>query len=179
MAVSEAIDLPAPPAGGGGSDDGPGEGGGGGGGGGAGRGGSGDGGGPGARRFPVAAVAAGAVAVVVAVLFFVFAGADPQTNETADTPLLNKPAPNITGDTLDGFTYERKFHVAHVARRNATRYRYSHDALRDLLGERLVLRQPVPTAFTVAMGDEMYLVRDPSEGTLREVIAAIQALPTE
>jgi cytochrome c biogenesis protein CcmG/thiol:disulfide interchange protein DsbE len=51
-------------------------------------------------------VAAGAVAVVVAVLFFVFAGADPQTNETAATPLLDKPAPNITGDTLDGGTFD-------------------------------------------------------------------------
>jgi cytochrome c biogenesis protein CcmG/thiol:disulfide interchange protein DsbE len=104
VAVSDVIDLPAPPAGGGGSDDdGPGPGGGGG----DGHGGSGEGGGaPGARRFPVAAVAAGAVAVVVAVLFFVFAGADPRTSDTADTPLLGKAAPNITGDTLDGGTFD-------------------------------------------------------------------------
>ncbi len=100
-------------------------------------------------------------------------------NYSADIDLYRLWARMLTGDTLDGFTYERKFHVAHVARRYATRYRYSHEQLRDLLGERLVLRQPVPSAFTVAMGDEMYLVRDPSEGTLWEVIAAIQALPTK
>lgn len=112
--MSDVIDLPAAPAGGGGAHDhGPGEGGGGGGGGdghggsGGGSGGGAPGGGDkGARRFPIVAVAAGAVAVVVAVLFFVFAGADPVTNETADTPLIDKPAPNITGTTVDGASFD-------------------------------------------------------------------------
>lgn len=102
--MSDVIDLPAAPGGGGGLDgQDPGEGGGG-----DGRGGSG-GGGPsnnGGRRFPLAAVAAGVVAAVVAVLFFVFAGADPVTNDTADTPLLGKAAPNITGGTLDGGSFD-------------------------------------------------------------------------
>ena len=102
--MSDVIDLPAAPGSGSGGHDihGPGRGGGGGGDGG----GSGDGGGAGARKFPIAAVAAGVVAVVVAVLFFVFAGADPQTNETTETPLLNRPAPNITGETLAGGSFD-------------------------------------------------------------------------
>jgi cytochrome c biogenesis protein CcmG/thiol:disulfide interchange protein DsbE len=108
VAMADVIDLPAAPGGDGGAGDhGDGEGGGGGGGDGAGGSGGGpSGGGADARRFPIAAVAAGVVAVLVAVLFFVFAGADPQTNETTETPLLNRPAPNITGETLDGGTFD-------------------------------------------------------------------------
>lgn len=102
--MSDVIDLPAAPGGGGGLDgQDPGEGGGGDGRGGSGGGGSSNGGG---RRFPVAAVAAGVVAVVVAVMFFVFAGADPVSNDIADTPLIGKPAPNVTGSTLDGGTFD-------------------------------------------------------------------------
>lgn len=96
--MSDVIDLPAPPGGGGPGrgDDG------------SGRGGSGGDGGrePRSRRFPVAAVAAGVVAAIVAVMFFVFAGADTQKNETADTPLLGRPAPVVQSTTLDGSTFD-------------------------------------------------------------------------
>lgn len=47
-----------------------------------------------------------AVAAVVAVLFVVLAGADNDDVDTAATPLIGKPAPAVTGTTLDGQTWE-------------------------------------------------------------------------
>jgi cytochrome c biogenesis protein CcmG, thiol:disulfide interchange protein DsbE len=47
------------------------------------------------------------VAVVLALLFVVLAGAGGQRNaETADTPLMFKPAPGIVSETLDGSTFD-------------------------------------------------------------------------
>ena len=96
-------------------------------------------------------------------------------NYSADIDLFRLWAAMLTGDPLEDFTYERLYHVAHVARRAWRPYRYSHSQLRELLGESLVGHQPVPRAFSGAMGDEMYLIRDREEGALLEAIAAIQA----
>lgn len=93
--MSDVIDLPSAPGGG---DAGSGAG--------RGTGGGGGDGDRGARRFPVAAVAAGVVAAIVAVMFFVFAGADTQKNETADTPLLGRPAPAVQSTTVDGANFD-------------------------------------------------------------------------
>lgn len=94
--MADVIDVPAPPDGGSIGGDG-------------GSGGSGDSGDPGGgkrRRIPVAPLVAAAVAIVVAVMFFVLAGADPVTNEKADTPLLDRPAPTVTGEVIDGGTFD-------------------------------------------------------------------------
>ncbi len=96
-------------------------------------------------------------------------------NYSADVDLFRLWARMLTGDPLEDFRYERGHHVAHVARRQWRPYRYSTAQLRELLGDRLVVHQPVPRAFSGAMGDEVYLIRDRNEGTLREAIAAIQA----
>lgn len=51
-----------------------------------------------------------AVALVVGSLFLLLAGGDRRTNETADSPLLGRPAPEIEGPTLagDAFTLSRR-----------------------------------------------------------------------
>jgi cytochrome c biogenesis protein CcmG/thiol:disulfide interchange protein DsbE len=47
------------------------------------------------------------VALVVGLLFVVLAGSGPATNkETADTPLIGKPAPPIKGPTLHGGEFD-------------------------------------------------------------------------
>jgi cytochrome c biogenesis protein CcmG/thiol:disulfide interchange protein DsbE len=46
------------------------------------------------------------VAAVVALLFVVLAGADNSDVDTAATPLIGKPAPAVSGPTLDGGTWE-------------------------------------------------------------------------
>jgi cytochrome c biogenesis protein CcmG/thiol:disulfide interchange protein DsbE len=54
----------------------------------------------------VAPFVALAIAVVVAGLFVVLAGADASTDETADTPLLGRPAPEAIGELADGAPFE-------------------------------------------------------------------------
>jgi cytochrome c biogenesis protein CcmG, thiol:disulfide interchange protein DsbE len=58
------------------------------------------------RRGRVAPFVAMAVALVCAGLFFVLAGADAGQTETADTPLLNRPAPDAVGKEGDGTTFD-------------------------------------------------------------------------
>jgi cytochrome c biogenesis protein CcmG/thiol:disulfide interchange protein DsbE len=58
------------------------------------------------RRGRVAPFVAMAVALVCAGLFFVLAGADTGQTETADTPLLNRPAPDAVGKEGDGTTFD-------------------------------------------------------------------------
>ena len=47
-----------------------------------------------------------AVALVCAGLFVVLAGADSGATETADTPLLDRPAPDAVGELADGTTFD-------------------------------------------------------------------------
>jgi cytochrome c biogenesis protein CcmG, thiol:disulfide interchange protein DsbE len=61
---------------------------------------------PSARRGRVAPFVAMAVALVCAGLFVVLAGADTGQSETADTPLLNRPAPDAVGKEGDGTTFD-------------------------------------------------------------------------
>jgi cytochrome c biogenesis protein CcmG, thiol:disulfide interchange protein DsbE len=58
------------------------------------------------RRHRVAPFVALAVAALVAGLFVVLAGSDASTNESADTPLLDKPAPEAVGVRGDGSAFD-------------------------------------------------------------------------
>jgi cytochrome c biogenesis protein CcmG/thiol:disulfide interchange protein DsbE len=59
-----------------------------------------------ARRPRLAPFVALAVAVVLGGLFVVLAGADRARNETADTTLLNRPAPAASGVYADGSPFD-------------------------------------------------------------------------
>jgi len=58
------------------------------------------------RRRRVAPFVALAVALLLAGLFVVLAGADASTDETADTPLLDRPAPEAVGELADGTMFD-------------------------------------------------------------------------
>jgi cytochrome c biogenesis protein CcmG/thiol:disulfide interchange protein DsbE len=47
-----------------------------------------------------------AIALVCAGLFYVLAGADGGASETADTPLLDRPAPDAVGELGDGTAFD-------------------------------------------------------------------------
>jgi cytochrome c biogenesis protein CcmG/thiol:disulfide interchange protein DsbE len=58
------------------------------------------------RRGRVAPFVAIVVALVCAGLFVVLAGAETGETETADTPLLNRPAPDAVGELADGESFD-------------------------------------------------------------------------
>jgi cytochrome c biogenesis protein CcmG/thiol:disulfide interchange protein DsbE len=47
-----------------------------------------------------------AIAAVLAGLFVVLMGADPSTDESAETPLMDQPAPEAIGELADGAPFE-------------------------------------------------------------------------
>ena len=59
-----------------------------------------------ARRFPVAPMVVAALAVVLGLLFWVLLSADGNRTATADTPLLDQPAPPAVGAFDDGTPFE-------------------------------------------------------------------------
>ena len=58
------------------------------------------------RTSRVAPFIALAVAAVTAGLFVVLAGSKPSTDETAETPLMDRPAPEAIGELADGSLFE-------------------------------------------------------------------------
>ncbi len=80
----------------------------------------------------------------------------------------------IVGDSLDDFSYERKFHTAHAGRRHERAYEHSPEALLDELGDTLVLVNPIPAAFASTMGNTMYLLRHRQLKPLLDAIRRVQ-----
>jgi cytochrome c biogenesis protein CcmG/thiol:disulfide interchange protein DsbE len=58
------------------------------------------------RRRPIAPFVVAAVAVVLGGLFWILLTADGGPNQTADTPLIDRPAPAATGVFADGRPFE-------------------------------------------------------------------------
>jgi hypothetical protein len=69
------------------------------------------------------------------------------------------------------FSFDRKYHVAHAARRHGTPYRLGHDELLNRLGRLLVAHRDVPNALSDAMGNYTYFLRSPN---LEEVLQGIE-----
>ena len=80
----------------------------------------------------------------------------------------------MLGDSLEDFTYERKFHTAHAGRRRERAYEYSQMALMGQLGDTLVLVESIPDAFAATMGNTMYLLRHPQLAPLLDAIKMVQ-----
>jgi hypothetical protein len=80
-------------------------------------------------------------------------------NYACDVDLYSLWARMLTGEDLSGFTFERRFHAAHIARRKQHRYRLSHDELVQRLGSALMVYRELPPVIAGAMGDQVYLVR--------------------
>lgn len=58
------------------------------------------------RRRRVAPLIVGAIALVMVGLFVVLAGADANREESADSPLIGRPAPEATGTLGDGTSFD-------------------------------------------------------------------------
>lgn len=84
----------------------------------------------------------------------------------------------MLGDSLEPFSYERRFHTAHAGRRHERAYAHSPEALRGQLGDTLVLVQPIPDAFASTMGNTMYLLRHRRLEPLLDAIRAVQQPPS-
>lgn len=80
----------------------------------------------------------------------------------------------MLGDSLEGFSYERKFHTAHAGRRHERAYEHSPEALMDQLGDTLVLVAPIPDALASTMGNTMYLLRHAQLEPLLDAIKKVQ-----
>ncbi len=80
----------------------------------------------------------------------------------------------MMGDSLAGFSYERKFHTAHAGRRHGRAYEFSPESLPRVLGDTLVLVGPIPDAFAATMGNTMYLLRHQRLPPLLDAIRSVQ-----
>ena len=83
----------------------------------------------------------------------------------------------MLGDSLEDFSYERKFHTAHAGRRDEHAYEHSPEALLAQLGDTLVAVIPVPDAFAVTMGNTAYLIRHRRLEPLLDAIRRVQQPP--
>ncbi len=81
----------------------------------------------------------------------------------------------MAGEDFENFSYERKLHTAHAGRRNERAYRHSPEALLDELGNTLVCVNPIPPAFSVTMGNVMYLLAHRQLEPLLDAIQSVQA----
>lgn len=70
--------------------------------------------------------------------------------------------------------YERKYHAAHVARRDHLRYRHDHGAVLARLGPALVNHARLPVEDRAGLGDECYIIRHADFEELQRMIAFIE-----
>jgi len=80
----------------------------------------------------------------------------------------------VTGQSLAGFSYERRYHTAHAGRRAKHAYRLSPQQLSQALGKVLFCVQSVPEAFSATMGNVAYLLRSANLDELRHAVALVQ-----
>jgi hypothetical protein len=71
--------------------------------------------------------------------------------------------------------FERKYHVAHVGRREEAKYKLSHDQVMKDPGVKLVHNPHMPHLWRPVMGDTVYLIGDPDLEKLKRAIAAVEA----
>lgn len=82
-------------------------------------------------------------------------------NYACDIDIFRWWADLVVWDRGD-FTFERKYHVAHAARRHGTPYRWNHEQLLDRLGPLVIGHREVPDALSDAMGNHTYFLRSPN-----------------
>jgi hypothetical protein len=95
-------------------------------------------------------------------------------NFSCDIDIYALWAKVLTGKSLEGWSFQRKYCCAHAGRRYNVKYRYSHAELLERLGSKIVAFREMPPILAGAMGDFMYIVRDPDEGALKEAIRLIE-----
>jgi hypothetical protein len=95
-------------------------------------------------------------------------------NYSADMDIYQLWARVVAGDDVTDAKFDRRYLAAHIGRRYGRAYRHSHEHILALLGDRLMYYREIPRAFSVAMGDLIYLVRTTTEQELLDLTAVIQ-----
>jgi biotin carboxylase len=73
-------------------------------------------------------------------------------------------------------TFERKYHVAHVGRRDEVKYKLSHDQVMKDLGVKFAHHPHMPPLWRPVMGDSVYLIGDPKIEALKRAIAMVEEI---
>lgn len=94
-------------------------------------------------------------------------------NYACDIDLFRWWADIVVQDRRD-FSFERRHHVAHAARRHGSPYRWSHEELLDRLGPLVIAHREVPHALSDAMGNYTYLLRSPDLEELLKGIGIVE-----
>ena len=113
----------------------------------------------------VAPFVALAAALVLAGLFIVLAGADGSRNASADTPLLDRPAPSARGEYADGTPFElsrRKgsWVVLNFFTSDCVPCRREHPELLRFVEQQAGLGTAGAELYTIAVGGEPHAVVD-------------------
>ncbi len=95
-------------------------------------------------------------------------------NYACDIDLFQWWADLVVRDRRD-FSFERKYHVAHAARRHGIHYRLDQEDLLARLGAVAIAHRDVPDALSDAMGNYAYFLRSPDLDELLEAIATVEA----
>jgi hypothetical protein len=70
--------------------------------------------------------------------------------------------------------YRRKYHAAHIGRRDHIAYRHDHAAVLDRLGAALVHHARLPPEDVAGLGNEAYIIRHESMEEMEDLIAYIE-----
>ena len=68
---------------------------------------------------------------------------------------------------------ERKYSVGYASRRNANKYKYSLDEIRNMYGSHILVDLDVPKVLSAAMGDHTCIFRHEDESKMMEILHAI------
>lgn len=68
---------------------------------------------------------------------------------------------------------ERKYSVGYASRRNANKYKYSLDEIRNMYGNHILVDLDVPKVLSAAMGDHTCIFRHEDESKMMEILRAI------
>lgn len=100
-------------------------------------------------------------------------------NFANDIDIFQEYANMIVRGTFDQSIYdprERKYFCAFVSRRNSHSYLMSHNDILQRFGTFIVAHEPLPVAYSAAMGDYFYLLRSTDWDALSSARDSIRAL---
>lgn len=95
-------------------------------------------------------------------------------NYSADVDLYDAWAQMLVGKDMSGFSYTRRYHVAHVSRRRDVDYALSAPEVFEKLGRRLLFHRQLPAVWANAMGEEAFLIRSEELTQIRSDLELIQ-----
>ncbi|OGS47847.1 MAG: hypothetical protein A3J79_14545 [Elusimicrobia bacterium RIFOXYB2_FULL_62_6] len=70
--------------------------------------------------------------------------------------------------------YERKYHCAHISRKNRLNYRRTHEEILARFGDLVVHNESLPPMLARAMGDYVYIVRSGHASVIKDAVEFIQ-----